>query len=282
MAVQRGTKRIDVTETPAGRDHLLRVLREEAGGFFDLVMEADKSGWHTPTPCEGWEVRDIVGHMVDVSETYLERYALALDGQTAPEPLGLRGYAKAIYEGAITLRGVPQPELIHRLKTVWDQLNKIWNSLADEQWAGLSIPHKYAGPAPQFMMVIFQLMDYTYHSWDIRKALAQPAYLGQEGAGTLVPFMIMVQQFCFAPERAEGLDFALGIDIDGPYGGTWRATVKDQQIGIEEGDLAGCQATIRYQDEQEFCLNAYGRTGSASVSGDKEVVQRFRSLFFSL
>ncbi|MFQ6031096.1 MAG: maleylpyruvate isomerase family mycothiol-dependent enzyme [Dehalococcoidia bacterium] len=282
MVTQRGAKRVNVAATPAGRDHLLRVLLDEAAGFFDLVIDADDASWHASTPCEGWEVRDIVGHMVQGTETYLDQYAIALEGKPAADPLGLRGYAKDLFEGALEFREVSHAELVHRLKTAWDRLNQVWNGLADEQWAGLNIPHKYAGPVPQFMMVVFQLLDYTFHTWDIKKALGQPAHLGDEAAGTLVPFMVMLQQFCFAPERAEGLDFALGIDIDGPYGGTWQVTVKDQQIGIEEGELSECQATLQYQDAQEFCLAAYGRTQSGQISGDSEVVQRYQGLFFGL
>ncbi len=59
------------------------------------------------------------------------------------------------------------------------------------------------------MMLVFQLMDFTYHSWDLRKSLGRTAFLGEEGAGTLVPFMMMLRQFTFAQERAEGLELAL-------------------------------------------------------------------------
>ena len=194
MVTQRGSKRINVADSPSGKKHLLRVLRSEADGFFELAIGADDAGWQAPTPCEGWEVRDIVGHMVDVSQTYLGRYYAALEGWHTPDAPGLRGYARAIFDGAMALHGVPQYELIGRLKASWDRLDDIWDGLSDEQWAGLNIPHKFAGPVPQFMMPVFQLMDFTYHSWDLRKALGRTAVLGEEGSGTLVPFMIMLRR----------------------------------------------------------------------------------------
>ena len=97
-----------------------------------------------------------------------------------------------------------------------------------------------------------------------------------------MPFMVMLQQFCFAPERAEGLNFSLGIDIAGPYGGTWRVSVKGQQLTVQEGNIVGCQAVLHYQDAEEFCLNACGRAPSVEVSGDQQLVNRFRGLFFGL
>ena len=97
-----------------------------------------------------------------------------------------------------------------------------------------------------------------------------------------MPFMVMLRQFCFAPERAEGLNFALGIDIAGPYGGTWGVSVKDQQLTVQEGNIVRCQAVLHYKDAEEFCLDAYGRAPSVEVSGDQQLVNRFRGLLFGL
>lgn len=282
MTTEKGSKQINAADSPQGKSELLRVLRNEAEGFFKLVVDADEKGWLAETPCEGWQVRDIVGHMTDVSETYLGRYVLSMEGWPAPDPLGLRGYAKAIDEGARAQRSVPQYELIGRQKAAWDGLNRIWDGLSDDQWAGLNIHHKFAGPVPQFMMNVFQLMDYTYHSWDIRKALGQEEVLGDEGAGYLVPFMIMLRQFTFASEKAEGLDITVGIDVNGPYGGTWKLGVKDGQLSVEEGDISGSQAVISFKDHVEFCLDAYGRAPLGAVEGDESVANTFKGLFFSL
>jgi len=94
--------------------------------------------------------------------------------------------------------------------------------------------------------------------------------------------MVMLYQFCFAPEKAAGLDFTLGLDVAGPYGGTWHVHVQDAQLAITEGDIAGCQAILHFQDAEAFCLNAYGRTSAGAVEGDQAIVNRFSGLFFSL
>ena len=282
MVIERGSKRVNIWETPDGRSHLLRVLRHETDGFFKLAVDADESAWQSPTPCEGWEARDVIAHMVDVCESYLGCYYQALEGWPSPEPLGLRIYAETLFHNALALRDVPQYELIGRLKGASNQLYRIWEELPDDQWAELNIAHKFAGPVPQFMMPVFQLMDFTYHSWDLRKALGLTPVLGEEGAGILVPFMMMLRQFTFAQERAQDLDLALGMDVDGPYGGTWRFSVENNQLTVEEGDTAGCQAIIRFKDAVEFCLHAYGRVELCEIDGDQAVVDRFSGLFFSL
>ena len=58
---------------PASKDTVLGVLQHEVDATFDLV--ADPARWEAPTACAGWQVRDIVGHLVDATEGYLPNFA---------------------------------------------------------------------------------------------------------------------------------------------------------------------------------------------------------------
>lgn len=55
-----------------GKDTVLNVVRRESSDFFNLVD--DPKNWKVQTRCTEWEVRDIVGHMIDVTEGYLTRW----------------------------------------------------------------------------------------------------------------------------------------------------------------------------------------------------------------
>jgi hypothetical protein len=55
----------------SGKDVVLDVVRNEAANFFSIVD--DSQNWEVQTRCTEWEVRDIVGHMIDVTEGYLSR-----------------------------------------------------------------------------------------------------------------------------------------------------------------------------------------------------------------
>ena len=97
MAPVRGHRlnaRVDVTELrqmaddptwnfqhPAARGRLLDVFRRQSDEMFDLA--ADVSHWHTPTACPGWEVRDMVGHLVDATEGYVMAFDHARRGRHA-------------------------------------------------------------------------------------------------------------------------------------------------------------------------------------------------------
>lgn len=49
-----------------GKDVVLDVIRQERQAFYDIID--DPANWNVDTRCEGWEVHDIVGHMIDVTE----------------------------------------------------------------------------------------------------------------------------------------------------------------------------------------------------------------------
>ena len=89
---------------PAAKGRVLGVLKGEISGLFDLV--ADPERWQAPTACEHWEVRDVVGHLVDTTEGYLPAFAVARTGDTAPEPHGLRVMAELVDEaGPLAAQG---------------------------------------------------------------------------------------------------------------------------------------------------------------------------------
>ena len=58
-----------------GKDTVLRVVREQADSFFALAAEPET--WTAQTACPEWEVRDIVGHIVDTTEGYFPAFDAA-------------------------------------------------------------------------------------------------------------------------------------------------------------------------------------------------------------
>ena len=73
--------------TPEGKDTILRVVRQEAEQFFDLV-DSDEA-WEAPTGAGHWQVRDVVGHLVDTTEAYFVSFDAARGAGTS-SPVGRR------------------------------------------------------------------------------------------------------------------------------------------------------------------------------------------------
>src|SRR5260370_7553933 len=97
----------------SGKDVVLDVIRTEAGNFFVVVDEPQN--WNVQTRCTEWEVRDIVGHMIDVTEGYLSRWDVARKNGTA-DSLGLLLMAEPLNENPRPFLCLPLDEPIARLK----------------------------------------------------------------------------------------------------------------------------------------------------------------------
>src|SRR2546423_12214494 len=100
MTTEAVTGRVNVGEFD-GKQFLLNLDRAERAEFYRLLDEAP---WEGPTASGHWQVRDLCGHMIDVTEGYLERFAVARAGQQAPAPLGLPVMAAKLDEAATSFR----------------------------------------------------------------------------------------------------------------------------------------------------------------------------------
>src|SRR5690606_24259270 len=194
---------------PGSRGHIDRVWRRESEGM--LALAADPKRWEAPTGAGHWQVRDVIGHLVDTTEAYFTSFDAARGRGVAPDPLGLTDMAKYVDQGARALRAVPQAELLARLRTARDTMLGIAAELTDEEWAGLLVPHKYMGPLPAAFYPIFQVVDYAVHSWDIREGSGRDHGLDGEAADLLVPLcFILWQNTC---TLADVEPFTVGVRI---------------------------------------------------------------------
>ncbi|MQA86975.1 MAG: maleylpyruvate isomerase family mycothiol-dependent enzyme [Streptosporangiales bacterium] len=263
---------------PASRENIDRVWRRESEGM--LTMAADPAVWEAPTGAGHWQVRDVIGHMVDTTEAYFRSFDAARGKGTVPDPLGLPDMAKYVDQGALELRGVPQSELVERLRADRDRMLGIAAELTDEEWAGLAVPHKYMGPLPAAFYPIFQVVDYTVHSWDIREGSGRSHGMDGEAADLLVPLCFILWQYTC---NVAGIEpFTLGIRIlSGAHAGDTRAEGSSEGITFTPGSIDGIGNVIEF-DPASFVLTAYGRTNGGTYRGDRLILDRFCNLFFRI
>ena len=117
----------------SGKDTVLDVIRKESSDFFSLVD--DPKNWNVQTRCTEWEVRDLVGHMIDVTEGYLERWEKARKGEPA-NTVGLLVMSTDLNTHAQAFRSLPREEAIARLKRDYAKMMAIFESLTAEEWGG--------------------------------------------------------------------------------------------------------------------------------------------------
>ena len=280
MSVEVRPARVN-TFAPEGKDHLLKVVRKERQGFYDLIDSTNDETWKTPTACTEWEVRDQVGHLVDVTEGYLERFALARAKQPFPEALGLPGMAGMLDAGSKRFRSSSRQQMITRLKDASTKMFEIFDSLTPEQWTSEMIPNTYMGPLPTMIYPAFQLIDYSVHSWDIRAGLGEMQPLTDDAANALMPYMFIVLQSTVDAEAAKGLEATWGVRVSGDQGGSWKLQIKDGALTYEEASVAACPVVFNF-DPNDWVLTAYQRFPGGAAIGDRALAFKIRRLFFKI
>jgi uncharacterized protein (TIGR03083 family) len=257
----------------------MAVLRRDQEKFFRLAE--DPKNWNVQTRCTEWEVRDLVGHMIDVTEGYLSRWEIAKKGDTAGA-LGLQVMGETLNDHALDFRKLSRDEALGRLKADRDKMMSIFDALTPEEWTSFLVTHPYMGPVPAGFYPAFHIMDYGIHPYDVEYGLGDKlAELDDATAGVLIPYCHIIMQYTVDQEAAKGVDVVYGMEVSGGWGAKWRVTVKDGQWSAqpEEGDFKGCDAVFKYTPS-DFVLTVFGRFEGGSATGDPAAIQAVRRLFF--
>ena len=270
--------RVDVSNGTEGKAYLLSLVQREYEQLIETSVGLDDKQWAAASPCEEWEVRDVIGHMVDVAESYLGYFAMADKGWEAGEPLGWGVYPHDLSACARSYRRLNRLELLARLEGLSKPLFAKLEAIDAAAWAAAPIPHRYGGPLPPFVMAVFQLIDYAVHSWDVRVATGASDELAYDTAQTLVPFAFTVYNFLFDPGKAAGQNITLQYDVEHPDGEVepWTVAVQDGQLAIAPGTPESPEATLRLTPAQ-LLLNVF-RQQASPITGDERAVDRFQQL----
>jgi uncharacterized protein (TIGR03083 family) len=265
----------------SSKDEVLDVVQTERARFYEVID--NPNNWHVDSRCEGWQVRDLVGHMIDVTEGYLNRWQMARNGEL-PAGIGLAVMADTLNKGALAHRSLSREEAITRLKTAANTMMGIFEGLSEDEWNNFNVAHTFMGPLPTLFFPAFQIMDYGVHTWDMHWGLGdKDARLDERTAGVLLPYMFILWQYTVDQESAQGVDTTYGIQVDGEWGGQWKVTVKDGQWRVEAAeDLSDVPAVFHYEHPSDLVLTAYQRIQGGNASGDPEVIDKVRNLFFAI
>lgn len=125
------------------------LLWRQSSALVDLLDEIDDASLDTPSLCEGWAIRDVIGHMVL--------------GHTTPMPRMLRLVAS--YRGNVP-KGSLEKSKEYASSVSADELRRAWREVADGRITkGISrvIPRKEG------------FLDHFVHEQDIRRPLGLAA-----------------------------------------------------------------------------------------------------------
>jgi uncharacterized protein (TIGR03083 family) len=264
--------------TYEGKDTILRVVREEAEKMWAM---ADKpEAWEAPTACTGWTTRDVIAHIVDTTEGYFRSFDYARSGTEAPAPYGLAAMSEKVDEFTTAMRGIPQAEMMQRIRDDFEKMQGILQPMGPDEWTGFMVTHAYMGPVPAFFYAAGQLMDYAVHSWDIRQGSGMCHGLSGDAADLLVPFMFAVWQGTVKTDQVTE-PFTIGIRVGGRNAGDYRVSVSKEGMTYEPGEIESLPAYIEF-DAGSMVLTAFGRGNFGTVRGDQALAEKYLNLFFRI
>lgn len=215
-------------------EQVLAALEEQHAELESLIGSLDEAGWRRPTPCEGWDVADVVTHLSQTDEMALAsaegRFAEFLDVLAS----GIEG-AGGVDEGADALvvkeRGRPHAEVLERWRA---------GAAALREALGAADPHArvqwVAGTLSVHTLTATRLAECWIHSGDVADAL------GVERTPTdalehIARLAWRTLPYAFARAGRE-LSGPVAFRLRAPSGATWAFEPDGEPATVVEGDGA--------------------------------------------
>ena len=198
-------------------DDITGALAEQQAELSGLLDGLDETGWTRPTRCDGWDVADVVLHLVQTNDMAV---ASALDRLPAFYERALAGARPAadVDDGAAAMveleRGLPRPELVERWTVGADQLLGLLRA---------GDPHRrvtwVAGTLSLLTLATTRLAETWIHTGDVAAALG----VGQEPPARLEHIARLAwRTLPYAFEKAgRTLSGPVAFDLVGPGGAAW-------------------------------------------------------------
>jgi uncharacterized protein (TIGR03083 family) len=144
--------------TLLARTDIAQGLVDEYQAFASLVESLDATEWATPSRCEGFEVRDVAGHVIGLAEDVVK---------------GVPGSRNAEEEAA-SVRGDTPAQAAARLRAAVEAVEPLLAALDDTMWNGPSgVPDLTFGAGVHLLWY-----DAFVHADDIRAAIGRPSETG--------------------------------------------------------------------------------------------------------
>ena len=161
-------------------------LRRAADGFRGIVAQVGDDQWQLPTPCDGWTVRQLVGHVA----SGCHMAATLADGGDRDDAIAALGVD---HLGAEPIRAI-------------DTALELQQAAFERPDVDLHVFHHPAGDMPGAQVFRFRLGDLLVHQWDLANAIGADDTLDRElvheawdGVAPMIPMMAISGVFGNGP-----------------------------------------------------------------------------------
>jgi uncharacterized protein (TIGR03083 family) len=243
-----------------------------------VVGDLPDADWNRPTTLPGWNVRDVVAHVIG-TESMLQGVGTPEADVDVSTLKHVRNDIGVLNERWVRkLRGLTPAELLERFRTTTSERRDALTALGTAEWDELTATP--AGPDSYGRFMRVRIFDCFMHEHDVREAIDRPAD-DVELVGPDVRFAL--------DEMAASMGFVVGklggapdgsrvrLELTGPMARAINVAVDGRAKVVDHFDDTDPTATITL-DGLLFTRLAGGRTnvdhGAISYGGDEAVGKR--------
>ena len=151
----------------------IQLVAAETGRLKEYVSGTGPEEWGLDSPCEGWTVGDVIGHLGWAAEFFADAISQGRRGITSP-PQGLPEIGSIpptelpslIAQKAREYKQDADEDLPDAFTSSVDRLQGIFSIMEDDDWAKECWSFRMLQPASTY--VTTRISEVVIHSWDIR------------------------------------------------------------------------------------------------------------------
>ena len=270
---------------------LVDLIRLESERLKEYVKGLPPKALEFPSPCERWNVGEVIAHLVWFAETYGGMVERGLRGDQSPNegfpvvPGTMSGPAIAQLYGdsAIKLRRSLGPNLVPAFCERYDWLNEMLNGIGPDGWDKLCYHTAKIRPVESFIPTILQ--ELAVHEWDIRSTQEPSPTVSASVVPVLmekIPGNRRPWSVPFETKSTSPGPLRYRFDLTGKVSDRHDIIVEDGNTRLEPAGDESANVSIDCSSET-FVVMMYGRltlesaaaAGLVKVEGDGELVSSF-------
>lgn len=255
----------------------------ERRAMLDLLNALAPSDWATPTVCPGWDVHDVVGHVLN---DYMRRLSGSRDGYSGAvfaDDETLPAYLTRTNEEFVRASRQLSPQLmIELLEQMGPRLDAVWAARDLQSTADLNVSWAATGiDSPAWLDIGREYTEFWVHQQQVRDAVSAPGATEPDlMAPVLDLFARALPQTLRMHDRPENT--TAHLEVLGPAGGRWAVVRQDQRWRMAEpqGEPTAC---VSMDQDTFWRLATRGITEEqarqrSTASGDPELTTAITAL----
>lgn len=169
----------------------IQLIAAETGRLKEYVNGTGAEEWGLDSPCEGWSVGDVIGHLGWAAEFFADAISQGRRGITSPPQdlpeigsIPMTELPGLIARMAKEYKEAADDELPDAFGSSVDRLNSIFSAMEDDDWSKECWSFRFLQPASAY--VTTRISEVVIHSWDIRFPSDPKAALAPESVAVVL------------------------------------------------------------------------------------------------